>query len=145
MAPDSLMFFSVPLSSSALAWLAQNAAASARPITRSCFILTPPRLDDFGSACINRPGRYRSSLRHRYRLMQCPGHLMSRQTLHRLIRIGIGGIGGLGELALQLRADRRVEVQSLGRDLLHEPFVVQLLAIRALVERGSGAVDHLLE
>ena len=46
---------------------------------------------------------------------------------------------------LQLRTDRRVEVQSLRRDFLREPLVIQLLAFRALVERGGSAIDHLLE
>src|SRR5712672_2258745 len=39
-APVSLIFFRVPSSSSALACPAQNAAASARPIIRRCFIRT---------------------------------------------------------------------------------------------------------
>jgi hypothetical protein len=50
-----------------------------------------------------------------------------------------------GHRMLQLRTDRRVEVQSLGRDFLREPFVIQLLTFRALVERGGSAIDHLLE
>src|ERR1700687_836669 len=37
-APVSLIFFSVPVNSSPLAWPAQNAAATARPIIRRRFI-----------------------------------------------------------------------------------------------------------
>src|SRR3954447_11359317 len=42
MAPVSLMFLSVPVSSCALAWPAENAAAKARPIIRRCFIRCLP-------------------------------------------------------------------------------------------------------
>src|SRR5829696_2708491 len=49
--------------------------------------------------------------------------------------IRIRRIRRLGELVLQFGADRRVEVQSLGRDLLREPLVVDLLALAARVDR----------
>src|SRR5450631_902024 len=81
----------------------------------------------------------------RYRSMQRPGHYRAGKTSHRPIGIRIGGIGRLGELPLQRRADWRVEVQSLGRYFLHEPFVIQLLTVGALIERRGGAVDHFLE
>ena len=42
---------------------------------------------------------------------------------------------------LQLRTDRRVEVQPLRRDLLHEPFVIERHAFAAGVERGGGTID----
>src|SRR5260370_545523 len=54
--PVSLICFSVPVSSSALACPAQKAAASARPIIRRRFIRALPHLDDFGNACIIRAG-----------------------------------------------------------------------------------------
>src|SRR5258708_15736815 len=47
-APVSLMFFNVPVSSSALAWPAQNPAASTNPISRKYFISLSPFLDGFG-------------------------------------------------------------------------------------------------
>src|SRR5260221_12384699 len=50
------MFFNVPVSSWAFACPAQNAAVSARPITRKYFIVLLPLLDGFGNACINRAG-----------------------------------------------------------------------------------------
>src|SRR3979490_1851213 len=143
-APVSLIFLSVPVSSSALACPAQNAAASARPITRSCFIRTPPRwmisamLASIGYAATDRAAPAIPA-----HAMTGPPHELT--NLHRLIRIRIRGIGRLGELLLQLGADRRVEVQSLGRDLLHEPLVIQLHAIAALVEGRGSAVDHFLE
>src|SRR5436305_2870241 len=47
-----------------------------------------------------------------------------------LVGIRIRRIRRLGELVLQLRADRRVEVQSLRRDLLGEPFVIDRMSTR---------------
>src|SRR3954452_12239685 len=62
-----------------------------------------------------------------------------------LIGIRIRRVGRFCELVLQFRPNRYVEVQSLGRDLLREPFVVDLLAFAARIERGGGGIDRLLE
>src|SRR5216110_2738629 len=43
-----------------------------------------------------------------------------------LIRVRVRRVRRLGELVLELRADRHVEIQPLGRDLLREPLVVDL-------------------
>src|ERR1700712_3646465 len=132
-APVSLTFLSVPVSSSALACPAQNAAARPRPIIPRRFInalsswMTAATLASFAPRSCN--GRAIAS---------------ARAISHRLIGVRIGGIGRLGEFVFQLAADRRVEVQSLGRDLLGEPLVVEFLALAALVQRGCRAVDHLL-
>src|SRR3982074_2158127 len=80
-----------------------------------------------------------------FRLMQWPGHRMSRESSHRLVGIGIGGIRRLGELVLQLCADWRVEVQSLGRNFLRDPLVIQLLTFATLINRRGCAIDHLFE
>src|SRR5258707_12593012 len=50
------MFFNVPVSSWAFACPAQNAAVSAKPITRKYFIVLLPLSDGCGNACINRAG-----------------------------------------------------------------------------------------
>src|SRR2546429_157229 len=55
-APVSLMFFNVPVSSWALACPAQNAAASPRPIIRKYFIVLLPLLDGCGNAGIKSAG-----------------------------------------------------------------------------------------
>src|SRR5216683_2312576 len=62
-APVSLIFLSVPVSSSALACPAQKLAASASPITCRRFISWSSPLDDFRNACKNRAGIVECSFR----------------------------------------------------------------------------------
>src|SRR6266446_6505477 len=57
-APVSLMFFNVPVSSSACAPPAQSVAASARPQIRKCFMCPLLVLNDFPE-CWHKPGRNR--------------------------------------------------------------------------------------
>src|SRR5437667_11851832 len=140
MAPVSLIFLSVPVSSSALVCPAQTAAASARPIIPRRFIRSLLKMTEQCLHSLDRNG-VTSSRDTMGPALQRLGQRMSRQPSHRLVGIRVRGIRRLGELSLQLRADRRVEVQSLGRDLLREPLVVQLLALAALVERTGSAID----
>src|SRR6478672_9574114 len=80
--------------------------------------------------------------------MQWPGHCMGWATLvckSLLVGVRIRRVRRLGELVLQFRRDRRVEVQPLGRDLLGEPFVVDFLTLAALIECCGRTIDHLLE
>src|ERR1700752_1722684 len=78
-------------------------------------------------------------------IAQWLGYSTRGTVSHRLVKIRIRRVGRAGKYAFQFRADRRVEIEPLGRDLLHEPFVVQLKPVGALVERRGGSIDHLLE
>src|SRR5260370_30330118 len=118
MAPVSLIFLSVPVSSSALACPAQSTAASARPIITRRFIRS---LLEMSALTVWTVTEQLPAAIRRAQPLQRLGQRMSRQPSHRLVGIRIGGIGRLGELGLQLRADRRVEGQSPGRNLLRKP------------------------
>src|SRR5712692_8260879 len=144
-APVSLIFFSVPSSSSALARPAQNAATSARPIIRRYFIRTLlPWMTSGMPAKIGPEWDLTSIAKRAQGLMQWPGHCMSRGFSHR-VGVRVGRIRRLRKCLLLFRTDRHAQIQPLRRDLLHEPFLIQLGAFGALVERCRGGIDHLLE
>src|ERR1700744_1568451 len=133
--PLSLIFLSVPVSSSAPACPAQNAAANAMPITYRRFIHT---LHTSITAAIPCPRNCFA------RAMAGPSHgarIPIVLDLHRLVGIRIGRIRRLGEFVLQLRTERHIQVEPPRRNLLLEPFRIELGALAALVERGGSAVD----
>src|SRR3954470_12370561 len=140
-APVSLTFLSVPVSSWAFAEPARQAAASARAVIGRRFIIFSS-LDNGGMLPHSDLSLGRPLV---FRLMQRPSHRMSRDVSHSFIGIRVRRVGRLGELLLQLRTDRRVEIQSLWRNFLHEPLVIQLLAFAALIHGRGGAIDYLLE
>src|ERR1700733_12921747 len=133
--PVSLTFFSVPVSSSALACQTTSAAASARPIIGRRFIRALLAWMDWRQACKIRAGRKSAFRPPTGPHMQWPSHRMGRLASLRLVGIGVGRIRRFCKFVLELSTDRRVQVQALGRDLLHEPFVVELLAPAARLER----------
>src|SRR3954447_17621648 len=140
MAPVSLTFLSVPVSSSAFAGPAKRGAASARTITARRLITVLLYIDE-GKCRKTRIGSFAALVG----LMQWPGHRISRRSSHCLIRIRVRRVRRLGELVLQLRAHRRVQVQALGRSLLREPFLVHLLTFAALIGGGGCAIPPLFE
>src|SRR6478609_8339467 len=133
MAPVSLTFLSVPVSSWASACVAQKVAAITRPIVRRRFI----RLSSAWIIVVQ-PTAIKAWIgpKQRNRISACyaigpsshamagPLHGRRRTYLQKLlVGIRVRRVGGLGELVLQLCADRRVQVQALRRDLLGKPFV----------------------
>src|SRR6202034_2347648 len=121
--PVSLIFLSVPVSSSALACPAQKAAANAMPITCRRFIHTLHTSIIAAIPVIDL-------------LRPCNGRAIAwAADLHRLVGIRIGRIRRLGEFVLQLRTERHIQVEPPRRNLLLEPFRIELGALAALVER----------
>src|SRR6478672_8879366 len=78
-------------------------------------------------------------------LNPCNGRAIAWARQPLLVGVRIRRVRRLGELVLQLRRDRRVEVQALRRDLLGKPFVVDLLTLAAGIECGGRGIDYLLE
>src|ERR1700742_2886774 len=108
MTPVSLIFFSVPVSSSAPAWFAPTIAASAIPNSRRLLVRISftPTLSNTGFAD------------------PCKDRAVPAM-LHDFIGIRIGGVRRVGEFMPELGPHRHVEVQPLRRNLLHEPLVVK--------------------
>src|SRR5258708_10345329 len=117
MMPVSLTFLSVPVSSSALACAAQKAAAIARPIIHRRFIgLSSLRQLQFGycNQCTNRAATAQQNVGLcPCGLNPCNGRAIAWAGTALLVGVGIRRVRRLGELVLQFRADRRVEVQPL--------------------------------
>src|SRR3954463_13375751 len=139
MAPVSLTFLSVPVSSSAFAGPAKRGAASARTITARRLITVLLYIHEGEGRKLGSDPSLLWSV-----WMQWPGHRVRRSS-HCLIGIRVRRVRRLGELVLQLRAHRGVQVQALGRDLLREPFLVQLLTFAALIDGGRRAIHDLFE
>src|ERR1700704_837331 len=145
MMPVSLTFLSVPVSSSALACAAQKAAAIARPIIRRRFIgLSSLRQLQFGycNQCTNRAATAQQNVRlcSLTALHPCNDRAIAWAGTALLVGVRIRRVRRLGELVLQFRADRRVEVQPLRRDLLGKPFVIDLLALATRIERCGRSI-----
>src|ERR1700756_5420330 len=103
MTPVSLIFLSVPESSCASAWAAKTTALSATPIKRRPFILislkTPTPSITLSETNISPQAK--------------TGPLLASGTLHHLIGIRIGGVGGLVKFMPELRSHRHAEIETL--------------------------------
>src|SRR6516225_2549544 len=136
MTPVSLIFLSVPESSSASACAAKQTAASARPMIRRHFIEFSP-IEPLNNVCRVRSAmecNLRPTAALATRRLSCKDRAAARAdpSLHRLVGVGVRRIRRLGEFMLELRAHRHVEIKPLGGNLLHEPLVVDFLAVGSL-------------
>src|SRR5271156_1751184 len=115
MTPVSLIFLSVPVSSSALAAPAQRTAATAIPVIRRHFIrisLTPTTFDkNTLPSTFVRVFQPRLYVRNLCKDRAAPAdRTPHRKTLHDFIGIGVGGVGWLGEFMSEFGPHRHVEV-----------------------------------
>src|SRR2546429_4550630 len=103
MAPVSLIFLSVPVSSSALLCPAQTAAASARPIIPRRFIRSLLKMTAQCLHSLDRNG-VTSGRDTMGPALQRLGQRMSQQPSHRLVGIRVGGIRRLDRKSTRLNS-----------------------------------------